>query len=374
MPWVKKQKKNNMKKVLFIASHRKNRAPGQRFRFEQFFNYLEKNEFQCDLSYIVTEKYDKTLYKKGKYFQKLAFIIYSHKIRKKNLRNINNYDIIFLFREALMTRSIKFERLFKKKSNAKIIFDFDDAIWLQNVSQANKKFSWMKNPAKTSMLVKLSDLVFAGNEYLANYARQFNKNVVIIPTSIDTDEYKPTNKKNNKSKIVIGWSGSVTTIEHFKYAIPFLKEIKYKYKDKVEIKVIGDGNYINTELEVKGKPWVKSTELDDLCSFDIGIMPLPNDEWSKGKCGLKGLQYMALEIPTIMSPVGVNTEIIEDESNGFLASKEEEWVEKLSMLIESKELREKIGKAGRQTVIDKYSFHAQKDRYVRCFNELLRND
>jgi glycosyltransferase involved in cell wall biosynthesis len=100
-------------------------------------------------------------------------------------------------------------------------------------------------------------------------------------------------------------------------------------------------------------------------------MPLPDDEWANGKCGLKGLQYMALEIPTIMSPVGVNTEIIQDGKNGFLASTEEEWLERLSLLIESKELRNQIGKAGRDTVVNHYSVDAYKQKYVDLFNQIL---
>jgi glycosyltransferase involved in cell wall biosynthesis len=99
-------------------------------------------------------------------------------------------------------------------------------------------------------------------------------------------------------------------------------------------------------------------------------MPLPDDEWAKGKCGLKGLQYMALEIPTLMSPVGVNTEIIQNGVNGYLPDKENEWVDILSGLIENKELRERIGKAGRQTVVNKYSVEAWKQKYLDNFNKL----
>jgi glycosyltransferase involved in cell wall biosynthesis len=111
--------------------------------------------------------------------------------------------------------------------------------------------------------------------------------------------------------------------------------------------------------------------LNDLQEIDIGIMPLPDDEWARGKCGLKGLQYMALEIPTIMSPVGVNSEIIQNGINGFLADSEESWIENLARLIEQPSLRQRIGVAGRETVVQHYSVISQQSRYLQYFNALL---
>src|SRR5258705_12517965 len=129
------------------------------------------------------------------------------------------------------------------------------------------------------------------------------------------------------------------------------------------VKRMGDSRYINNELGIKGVPWKKDDELKELNEIDIGIMPLSDSEWAKGKCGLKGLQYMALGIPTIMSPVGVNTEIIEDGVNGFLASGTNEWVNKLSRLIESEQLRRQLGIASCKTVEDKYSVKSQQHVY-----------
>ncbi|MFB6306889.1 MAG: hypothetical protein ABEH43_07870, partial [Flavobacteriales bacterium] len=200
-----------MKKVLFIASHRKDRAPGQRFRFEQYFDFLEQNGYKCDLSYIISEYDDKILYSEGNYFDKAKFTFRSYKQRLEDVKKMNDYDIIFIFREALMTKSIYFEKKFCE-SKAKTIFDFDDAIWLSNVSNANKKFSWMKSPAKTSRLIKLCDMIFAGNQYLADYAAQFNNNIKIVPTTIDLGEYKPVERQKEDERICIGWSGSITTI------------------------------------------------------------------------------------------------------------------------------------------------------------------
>ncbi len=362
-----------MKKILFIAAHRKDRAPGQRFRFEQYFSFLEENGYQCHLSFIVTEKDDQVLYKEGHYLQKFFIALKGALKRLQEVINAREYDIIFIFREAFFTGSYFFERWFRK-SGAKIVFDFDDAIWVDNISEGNKKFRWMKDSAKTPSIIALSDMVFAGNRYLADYASKYNGNVKIIPTTIDTDKYRHSGRTPEAGEpVTIGWSGSITTIRHFEYAVPFLRIIKQTYGDRVKIKVVGDRSYRNDELGVCGLAWIAEDEIKELSEFDIGIMPLPDDEWAKGKCGLKGLQYMALGIPTVMSPVGVNAEIIQDGVNGFLASSVQEWVNKLSVLIESPELRKKTGDAGLATVVEKYSVHAQKHNYLRYFNELINS-
>lgn len=359
-----------MPRVLFVASHRPERSPGQRFRFEQYIGALEKAGWECEHSHLVTAEDDRILYQRGNYFDKARFVRRCHGIRQLDVARMQNYDVIFLYREALMTRSIRYELKFRS-SRAKLIFDFDDSVWLPNVSEANRRWSWMKDASKTSKLIGLSDLVFAGNEYLADYAKKFNSNTLIVPTTIDTEEYQPKQMVPSNGPVVIGWSGSITTIQHFKYAIPALKVLKDKYGDRIAIRVIGDGSYTEPILGVKGLPWNKATELDDLRAMDIGIMPLPDDEWARGKCGLKGLQYMALGIPTIMSPVGVNSDIIRDGENGFLATSTEEWVAKISRLIDDAELRTRIGATARKTVEDGYSLKAWQERYVGYYNQLI---
>ncbi len=358
------------KRILFVAAHRPDRSPSQRFRFEQYLGFLKENGFGYDFSWLISENDDKKFYSPGNIRTKLFILIKSYWKRWKDVWRSSEYDIIFVQREAFMTGSTFFERRFKR-SGAKLVFDFDDAIWNLDVSEGNRRFGWLKNPGKTAELIAMSDLVIAGNQYLSDYARRHNKNIVIVPTTIDMDEYSVQARSESQGKICIGWSGSITTIKHFGFALPFLRKLKSKYGDRIEIKVIGDGSYVNEELDIRGLVWKKDDEINELSSFDIGIMPLPDDEWAKGKCGLKGLQYMALGIPTIMSPVGVNAEIIRDGDNGMLATTTEEWVEKLEMLINSPDLRKGMGARARATVEMDFSVRCWKPVYLRLFDQLI---
>lgn len=359
-----------MPKILFIASHRFNRSPSQRYRFEQYFDFLEANGFQCELSSVISEANDKVFYQKGKWIQKGFILLKSILIRIGNWKNYSNYDIIFVQREALMIGSVFFEKKIKK-SKAKFVFDFDDSIWLMDTSEGNKKLEWLKNPDKTAINIAFADLVFAGNSYLANYARQYNSNVKIIPTTIDTNFHKPTVKEKDSTTVTIGWSGSITTIKHFENAISILQALKNKYHEKINFVVMGDASYKNEILGIQGIAWSADNEVETINSFDIGIMPLPDDEWAKGKCGLKGLSYMACGVPTIMSPVGVNSEIIEHGKNGFLVSTPEEWVDCISKLIENSDLRREIGINARKTVEEKYSVNALKNVYLKELTDII---
>jgi glycosyltransferase involved in cell wall biosynthesis len=253
-----------------------------------------------------------------------------------------------------------------------MIFDFDDAIWLPTVSSGNRTLAWLKNPAKTDELLRMADMVFAGNRYLADYASQFSDCVRIVPTTVDTDVFRPEARIPRRDGVVeIGWTGSRTTIDHFVYLVPTLVRIREKYGDRVRFKVIGDEVFRDDRLGLRGIPWRRETELDDLSTMDIGIMPLPDSPWTRGKCGFKGLTYMSLGIPAVLSPVGVNTEIVDDGINGFLADSEDQWVDRLSRLIEQPELRTAVGTRGRATVVARYSVASQKDRYVQYFREVL---
>lgn len=351
-------------KVLFLSVHRPGRSPGQRFRFEQYLPYLRTQGIECEHSWLLNAADDKAFYGRGSLLPKARVGLKALSIRVRDVLSnaLNRYDVVFVAREAMFAGPPLFEELFALEGS-RLVFDFDDSIWIPAISEANRAFAALKFTHKIDRILRISKKVFAGNEYLADYARKFNSDVAIVPTTIDTDEYTPRSSSEQKGPVCVGWSGSFSTIQHFKVALPVLKRVREKFGDRVKFKVIGDASYREPELDIVGDGWKLETELDDLRRIDVGLMPLPDDEWSRGKCGLKGLQYMALGIPTLMSPVGVNSEILTDGESGFLPRSEDEWFERLSSLIEQPALRRRLGDAGREVVVKRYSLAAWRERY-----------
>ena len=355
-----------MPSVLILCAHRPKRSPSQRYRFEQYLSFLETQGFTFTFSYLLNKEDDVTFYSKGNFIAKVFILFKSVLIRLKDCLRFKNYQIVFIQREASFFGTAYFEKR-AKRSGAYVIFDFDDSIWLADTSPGNKKWEFIKKPEKFFKAISYADCVIAGNSYLAQKALAINKNTLVIPTTIDTDFHVPKPGLRNKSSITIGWSGSISTVKHFETLLPVLLKIKEQYKDRVKFKILGDPHFTHPLLEVEAVAWTEQTEVDQLNSFDIGIMPLPNDAWANGKCGLKGLSYMACEVPAILSAVGVNKEIIQHGKNGLLASSEKEWFDCLCLLMQNKDLRQETGKAGRKTVLEKYSVEANKNKYLEVF-------
>ncbi len=355
-----------MPSVLIMVAHRPRRSPSQRYRFEQYLPHLENKGFIFTWSYLLNENDDIIFYSKGNLIKKLLILCKAFIRRLKDVRCFSEYDIIFIQREAFFLGTSYFERK-AAKSGKKVIFDFDDAIWLPDTSPGNKKWEWLKRPLKFYEIAGCATKVIAGSQYLAGEALKANKNVVVIPTTINTEIHKPLSNQKS-SKITIGWSGSLSTTKHFEELLPVLKKIKKQFPE-VQIKVVGDASYKNDLLGIEGLAWTEDSEVKELNSFDIGVMPIPHNEWSKGKCGLKALAYMACEIPVVASAVGVNTEIIKHEENGLLANTEEEWFSCLERLMLDADLRKKIGKAGRKTVEERYSVTANFEKYLQVFEQ-----
>lgn len=283
------------------------------------------------------------------------------------LFKIHKYEIIFIHRELTPFGAPIFEWIIAKVGRKKIIYDFDDAIWMSDPNGESTLWKTLKWRSKVAAICQWSWKVSAGNQYLADYASQYCDHVVVFPTVVNTAIHRPLNRRTSfqQKKLVIGWTGSHSTLVYLDPLIPVLQKLEQAHD--FDFLVIANKN---PELPLQGfyfLPWQEKTEIEDLSQIDIGIMPLADNEWSKGKCGFKLIQYSALAIPSVTSPVGVNTNIIQDGQNGFLASSEEEWVEKLSLLIEDATLRKTMGQTGRKTVEAHYSVEANQEKWVELF-------
>lgn len=338
-------------RVLAVVPSLYDTSPGQRFRIEQWEPILRESGVEITYAPFETEDLRSVLHSPGNILAKIGAVTRNMKCRRGELADLRGFDLIYLFREAALLGPPWFERK-AARSRVPVVFDFDDAIFHSYKSPSNGYLSYLKFPGKTAEICRLSTRIMAGNDYLADYAREYNENVTIVPTTIDTDKYKLMDKAE-PDVITIGWSGSFSTIQHLDTIRDVLQELAET--EEFRLRVIGASIYKIPGVDVEAMQWRSRTEIDDLAAIDIGLMPLPDDNWSKGKCGLKALQYMALGIPTICSPVGVNSTIIRDGENGFLAADKAEWVEKIKLLAHAPELRRKIGIAGRETVEREYS-------------------
>ena len=357
-------------KILFLIPYPVKEAPSQRFRFEQYFHFLKENGFQISCKSFWDEQTWKILYKSGHLLQKAVGFIKGVAFRLTVLFQLNKFDFVFIHRECLPIGPPIVEFVIARILKKKIIYDFDDAIWLPNTSEENKIVALLKWHSKVASICKWSHKVSCGNSFLANYARQFNTNVVINPTTVDTlNLHNPSNYPTKKStSIVIGWTGTQSTIHYIKSLVPVLEKLAEKSSCPLRFLIIANKD---PELKLKFvdfKVWSKETEIEDLLQIDIGLMPLTNDIWASGKCGFKALQYMALEIPALVSPVGVNTEIVDNGINGYWCTTEDDWIESLEKLIVDKQLCEKMGIEARKKVTENYSVSSNSSTFLGLFS------
>jgi len=303
--------------------------------------------------------------------RKLKGVIKGFARRILQMLQLRGYDYVFIHREAAPLGPPVFEWWIAKIAGKKIIYDFDDALWLPDDLYENLLVAWFKWRKKTASICQWAWKVSAGNNYLADYAGMYNTNVVLNPTTIDpnwpaaTVKHEYNHNRASTLDAIIGWTGSHSTMKYLEPFIPIMEELEKKYR--LEFLLISNKKPAWTLKSLRYWPWSEKTEIEDLRRIDIGIMPLPKDDWAKGKCGFKALQFMALEIPVVASPVGVNSILIHDNENGFLASSTKEWIEKLHFLIEKPELRKKFGIAGSKTIEEKYTVNANKENFLQLF-------
>lgn len=329
---------------------------------------MEANAIRYSVQSFLTPGNWKILFGNGRPLRKMMALSGGLGRRITMLFQLHGYDFIFIHREVTPIGPPIFEWILSRVLKKKIIYDFDDAIWLSDEVES-KFIRFLKCRSKVSSICSWSYKVSCGNQYLADYAGRFNENTIVNPTTIDTDQrHNPGLFKTIRTdnKITIGWTGSHSTLKYIHEIEPALLRISSKFKNLKFMFIADRAPKLKLE-SYEFVSWNESSEIFDLSQFDIGIMPLPDDEWSKGKCGFKLLQYLALEIPAVASRVGVNPDIIDHGSNGYLATTTLSWTEALERLIMDKPLRELMGRSGRSKVQKHYSVDSNTSNFLSLF-------
>jgi glycosyltransferase involved in cell wall biosynthesis len=354
------------KSVLFLTPYPYDTAPGQRFRYEQYLGILHENGIEYTLDSFMDNGTWEILYKKGLIVRKAWGILRGFLHRFLKLPFLVKYDFVFIFREASPVGPPIFEWIISKVFRKKIIYDFDDAIWLPNTSDNNRIVAGIKWHSKVASICRWSYKVSCGNSYLADYARQFNKNVIVNPTTIDTVHYHNRIKDQHTPMLTIGWTGTHSTIQYLDAIVPILQRLEQRY-DFI-FTVISNAPPAFNLKSLRYVKWSKETEIDDLMDFNIGIMPLTDDPWARGKCGFKALQYMSLGIPALVSPIGVNTSIVDDGANGMICSSDSDWEKAITRLITDRGLSIRLGNEARKKVEKKYSVISNAQNFLNLFD------
>ena len=353
-------------KIFFLAPYPFGRVASQRFRFEQYWDVLEEH-YKIEFQSFLSESSFNILYQKGRLLKKTAGVISGFLRRFFILFRLFRFDYIFIHREVTPVGPPVFELIIAKILRKRIIYDFDDAIWLSNTSGENMLAAFAKCHWKVKYICSWSVKITCGNDFLCDFAKKFNENVFYLPTTLDLDKISVL-KNDSKSKTAlktIGWTGTHSTLKYLHSLVPILQDLQKHVVFRFV--VIADKD---PELPLENyefKPWNKSTEWDDLATLDVGLMPLESTEWEEGKCGFKALQYMALGIPALASPTGVNKRIIASGVNGFICDSIEDWKKGILAVLNENALREQFSINGRKKIEEDYS----KKAWAKMFVETL---
>ncbi len=327
-------------KVLFLIQGWK--VAASRYRVLQYLPYLKENGMETEVI-----PYPRTLSEKWSFFKSLP-----------------SYDIVFLQRKRLTGLRLW---LLRRRSD-RIVYDFDDSVMYRNSTAADPTSKTRRR--RFARMLKASDAVIAGNEFLKKEALKYNHNVEIIPSPIDIERYTPKSYDSKEEGVILGWIGDHGSIHYLENMRPVFDALSKKY-EHLRLKIVCDTFFDCNQMEVIKKQWNSDDEVQDLQSFDIGLMPLMDDPWSWGKCGLKIVQYQGVGVPVVCTPVGINRDLIKDGENGFWAMNQEEWIDKLSILIDDGPLRRKMGLKGREKVKTGYSLQECRLKIYRILKELM---
>lgn len=352
------------KSVLFMVPYPFDKAPSQRLKFEQYYPYIEQNGFIVKQRSFVSEAFWQVIYKKGHWFSKLRFTLSGYINRIIDLLSIRQYDVVYIHLWATPFGFPVYEWLVCRLAR-RVIYDIDDLVYLaDSKSNVNSIVAGLKGRNKPIFLMKKADHVITCTPYLDKFVRQFNTRTTDISSTINTRNYRPKEEYSFREKIpVLGWSGSHSTSKYLHLLEPVFRQLK---ADGVSFKILvmGDPDFKIEGFEVEALPWKEEYETAVISRFDIGLYPLPDEQWVYGKSGLKALQYMAAGVPTIATAIGANYRIMEEGRTGFLARSVEDWIRIIKELLSDQSMREQTGKAGAEFVQQYFSVEANKETYL----------
>ena len=322
-------------------------VPSSRFRLEDYATPLKKYGITLEILYPFNSSYPPE-----SFYMKPYWLLNELIHRKKQIRNIKHNDKVIIQREFISTLPS-----FELSINSPFIFDVDDAIFLNKKGIAAK------------MIAKKAKHLICGNNFLANYFEKYNKNISIIPTGINTKIYKPIKTKNRKK--IICWSGTSGNYEFLYEIEKHIKNVLDKAKDW-KLRIISNKKpsfKILNENNVEFIFWSPQNEINSISEASIGIMPLPNSDWSKGKCSFKMIQYMSCGLPVVVSHVGMNTEVLNLGNIGFGIKNLFEWDEALLELINDEPLRHNLGNKGREVAIQRFDINKLSSKIINVINK-----
>lgn len=357
--------------MLVLASKPLGLAPSQRYRLEQWAPHLAANHgIALDFAPFESARLAKLLYEPGQTAAKAALVLLDYVRRLAVLPRSRSYDAVVVHREAALIGPAVYESLLAW-SGKPLIFDFDDAIWSPAQARTNGPFAHLHFYGKTSAICRLASAVTTGNRFLADYARARNPNVSIVPSSIELAHYPVVPEPSADDRFVVCWTGSTSTLIHFELARTALERLAREVPLTVKVICSRPPDRPIEGAEMRFLQWSAEREAQDVGDCHVGIMPLPDDEISRGKCAMKALQFMATGRPVVTSPVGVNAEIVDNGVNGLLATSVDEWVASLGRLWESSELRTSLGTGARQTIELGYSAERSAARFASVVEAVL---
>jgi hypothetical protein len=359
-------------RILFLVAHPIDDASA-RYRVHQFLPDLESAGHACTVWSFSTERLFRGLRSQGQWGAKVFETLRCSVRHILRLADLSHFDLIVIHREAFPFLTPLIEKWVLLR-HPKVIFSFDDAIYAghNDVSGLNHPILYrLKYGRGVDEVLRSSLHVIAGNRILADYARQFNPRVSIVPTVVDCVQYpsKPARTNGNRP-ITVGWVGSRSTAPYLTAIEPALRSVAQSNRGKVRFRFFGCPEYKLDVPDFESLPFRLETEVSDLHSIDIGIMPLPDTEWTRGKCAFKAIQYMASGIAAVASPVGITPEIIQHESNGLLAESADDWFPLLTRLVNDEELRRRLSGNGRRTIEESYSLQVWGPRLVSLLDGL----